>query len=321
MDKIRQQMLDNFPVKGCEYCYEVESTGGSSLRNASVRRYGIRTEHSLEYMEISLSNLCNMKCRSCNSSLSTKWASDDRKLGRPSHGYMQAKLNDIPYESIKYIRLIGGEPLLESESIIEILSKIRSVGNISNLTVDIATNLTILPSPEVHDLFSQCKSVFIQASLDSMGPLNDYIRHGSSWDEVSENLIKLIEMYGKNGAFVNTVVTVFNINRLDDLSDWIESNIPNLYQNHSVARSPARQAINNLPDDYKNDLRAFFQKRIEGGHSRSQGYRRIIAGLNRPRTAKVSEVIGMTETLDRIRNQRLSDVNPELWNLINSAQN
>ena len=89
MQKIRKDMLEDKPIAGCTHCYEREENNASSFRLEAwdeQEKYGATSLSTgeapvLRYVDLSVSNTCNNKCRMCVPALSTHWYSDAKKLG------------------------------------------------------------------------------------------------------------------------------------------------------------------------------------------------------------------------------------------------
>lgn len=96
MRGIRADMVEGRPVAACEYCYALEREGLSSMRTqmSALRRPGkplgqeagevaakakadnFAVPGGPEWLYLDVGNLCNLKCRTCNSSYSSKIAND-----------------------------------------------------------------------------------------------------------------------------------------------------------------------------------------------------------------------------------------------------
>ena len=70
IQEIRELMLSGKPVSGCEQCYIAESQGIESLRERSIKKYGVVKDIKLQAVEIQFDNVCNLKCRMCTSAQS-----------------------------------------------------------------------------------------------------------------------------------------------------------------------------------------------------------------------------------------------------------
>ena len=156
--QMRLNMLSGDRCVECKSCYQSEDAGVNSFRQSVNRDYieflnfaedtnpdGSLDTMKLKYLDIRWSNICNFKCRSCSSTYSSSWATEDNKQGQNKQVFIFAggKNNDLLYEQIKpYIAEVkeiyfaGGEPLLMDKHY-DILEHLIATGN---------TNIKITPT-------------------------------------------------------------------------------------------------------------------------------------------------------------------------------
>ncbi len=72
------------------------------------------------------------------------------------------------------------------------------------------------------NLISQFNRVNINASIDGVGAVNDYIRSPSNWSQISKNIETLAQMPNVHLG-VTPTVQVYNIFNLVDTLEWVES--------------------------------------------------------------------------------------------------
>ena len=70
----------------------------------------------------------------------------------------------------------------------------------------------------------EAKKVSISISIDVPGKLNDYLREGSTWEELEQNLYgfdSFVKQH-KNKMIItfNTVLSAYNINKLPEPEDY-----------------------------------------------------------------------------------------------------
>ena len=90
---IRKKMLAGERCDECSACYKIEESGATSPRQFftdKFKKYIPLTETTnsdgsaemnLKYFDIRWSNICNFKCRSCSSTYSSSWATEDNSIG------------------------------------------------------------------------------------------------------------------------------------------------------------------------------------------------------------------------------------------------
>jgi MoaA/NifB/PqqE/SkfB family radical SAM enzyme len=149
MKSLRQEFLDGKKPSTCNKCWSVEEAGGKSKR--------ILARDSLEYkkvfepidyfnidptkiqfLDLKLGNICNLKCRICGSWSSSKWASEQldylkadgtsKEDQKKSEHYRQLQMGQWPRKTqtfwdeiggllkgVKYFEFTGGEPMMIQE--------------------------------------------------------------------------------------------------------------------------------------------------------------------------------------------------------------
>ena len=259
LQQIRNDMLDGKAVEGCRQCYQDEKLSNYSMRLVTLREYSKKnqiftppTEPKLTSIDLALSNVCNNRCRMCNPELSTNWYPDAKKLGIPiPKGLIQHNdpLDKLDLSQLEYIKLIGGEPLLEQEKFIRFLERC----DLSKLSIFLTTNMTVLPEQKLLSYLKQCRSVTIACSIDSFGELNDFLRKGSKWEIVDKNLRWYVENFNK--VYIHSIASIYNINCLDKLIDYVKNNFKFIHMKYVMVDGPNWMQINHLPDNVKENVR------------------------------------------------------------------
>lgn len=218
MKRLRQQMLKGERPQFCKNCYRVEDSGGTSVRQIYLRALGDKLTAQLRetlddgtapgrisYIDMSLSNNCNLKCRMCNPDASfalkadfdacnfayyregseranSGWKDEERLLNIFSAGLAEAT----------EILTTGGEPFL-SKLHLKILEAAVDSGASQRIVLRYHTNLTLIP-PRLVELWAHFKNVEVHTSIEAYGKLNEYIRYPSSWETTTKNLEALIKL-------------------------------------------------------------------------------------------------------------------------------
>lgn len=216
----RKTMLSNKPdLNACMHCVSEEKTGTSSFRKYWNRRFYKYTSQYLTntneegfynfdyfpYVDIRISSLCNFKCRMCHSALSSSWMLEDIKNGKGSVYNFDEKTGtiEIPqkeklltfiYKFAKYIEEIefaGGEPFLIKEYF-DIINEFLKVRNY-NVKLRFHTNASTLHNKGkyIPDILKHFKNVTIMGSIDGYKEVNDYMRKGSHYFKIINNVTEL----------------------------------------------------------------------------------------------------------------------------------
>jgi MoaA/NifB/PqqE/SkfB family radical SAM enzyme len=317
LQNVRNQISKGIPVGGCKQCYQNEKTSGKSMRleylqSTSVllgRDFEIPEDPSLLYLDLALSNVCNNRCRMCGPDLSTNWYPDAKALGIPiNKGIIENKdpVEKIDLSQLRYLKLIGGEPMLEQEKFIKILERC----DLPQLSVFLATNVTTRPNDELMKLFRRCKQVKISCSIDAYGKLNDFLRKGSVWEEIDNNL----RWYSNNFevVMIHSVISIYNINQIELLLKYVKDEYPNVHFQFVMVDGPDWMRPSNLPVEIKDKI----MKRIN-----KLDYEEIIElrGLVYDHIAIQGNFVKfkeMDDKLNQLRNEHWKDSNPELYEML-----
>jgi organic radical activating enzyme len=266
----RLQMLNSERPMACSGCYKDEDLGLVSKRMRENEIFNLnrdelvkRTEAngaiqlSIEYAELRLGNLCNLKCRTCNPNSSSKWSSD--------YGTMQDKLGFVrkydlkanftwaesdffwnefltSSKNLKQLYINGGEPTLIKQHWF-FLEKLVELGLSTNIEIKYNINLTYLPA-NAFVIWKKFKSVSVGASLDDIELRNSYIRHGSDWKVVIKNLLS-IRSAGFHVA-VEQTVSAYNVYYLDEMEAFCTKN--NLGYGLNFVYDPEYLSVKCIPE-------------------------------------------------------------------------
>jgi hypothetical protein len=176
----------------------------------------LRADHP-DILEISLSNLCNLKCIYCSSTFSSAWEEEDVKQGllrdekRESRAYMTPPSFEKYFwlwvskisPSLERIVFIGGEPLFHNK-LYDYLDKLMEITNdrdpaLPKIWLNIISNFNVPDSyfdkllvrlPNLSKRFN----VHIEASGEAFGAKGEYIREGLKWTQFTKNIEKLLAL-------------------------------------------------------------------------------------------------------------------------------
>lgn len=237
--KLRQDMLDGTPRSECVKCYTEERNTNSikpSMRLFLNKRYShaVTREsatdqfHSLRYVEMSLDNICNLQCRMCNSAFSSRLQQRDQYLNTRVYKKLEPnwhKFDSCDLSQLEYVKILGGEPFITPnfEPFVDWLS---SRVDLSQVTLEIATNGTGKPRPQLVEKLRQFHYINVNVSLDSVHPVNDYQREGSNWESILAMYHTMIKTFPNIVPSVHMTQSIFTANHLADSLEYLD--------NHSI---------------------------------------------------------------------------------------
>lgn len=319
-ENIRSNIRAGIPVNGCSRCYHQDTMSGDSYRTIFLKKYkdtaGVDftppSKGELVFLEISFSNVCNNRCRMCNPNYSTNWYSDAKKIGLhiPVKGVIETDttLKNLDLKKLKFIKISGGEPLMEQQKIIDLLSSC----SLENVSLFVNTNATMLPTAELMEIFKKCQSVEVNLSIDAYGDLNDFLRTGSRWAEVEKNLKWFYDNFEK--IRIHSTITIYNVNCYDKLIDYIKTNFPRINHDFMMVFELEWMKVSNLPDHAKIKVK---EKNLEFKEKYNLPITDfILKDLNSKGNLEL--FLTMDKKLNDIRNENWLSCNKELYDWVHT---
>ena len=322
LQDIRERMLNDEYIEGCSKCYADEEASGKSMRtdmNSPFTDFGLPKENrgevtKLTNLDLAFSNVCNNKCRMCGPELSTQWYSDAKKMlyGFEQRGVLARNsiVEDYDLSDLRFIKLLGGEPLMEQDKFIKLLKKCT----LSDLTILLVTNTTQRPNQELTELFKQCKKMTITFSIDSYGVMNDFLRKGSNWQQIEENVAWYKETFAGYpiDLSVHSVASFYNINLIEDLIKWCKEH--KLYHDYVVVDGPNWIMPRHIPDPIKKELIPLLKTKADQYGRNGKIFKLLTNELEQ--TGDFGMFIRNDIRLNSIRNEDWKILNPWLWERI-----
>jgi MoaA/NifB/PqqE/SkfB family radical SAM enzyme len=322
----------------------IESRVDQAILNAG------EIDFSVAYLDLRLGNLCNLKCRMCSPFNSSQIAKEHLDLEQRDSAYkvvwastfgkFDSRFNDMQewfdkdvlwdqiidmIPSLKKVYMTGGEPTL-IENNFKFMQACIDKGR-TDIVLFFNTNCTNV-NKKFTSLISQFDRVNINASIDGVGNVNDYIRAPSKWSQISRNIETLAEIPNVHLG-VTPTVQIYNIFNLVKMLDWVQSLNKKynrrIFIDFLINVHPHHLAVGILPDDirhrvaielidYKN---TYFHKHTPSLTLNSVNG--IIGLLQQSRKEDWKEQLVKfkiyTNSLDKERNQSLSSISEELDNL------
>lgn len=350
--EIQQALTDGIQHPNCDACWDEENVGGKSRRqwhnDLPIDYQGPEDVPLL--LDLKLGNLCNLRCRTCNPYVSSRWMRDwwevfDKnnkdssyetydEYVESTYGTGRASYDDsneqfwtkldqwLPHA--QYIDIYGAEPML-IHKLFDILKHSIEQGYNTNQTLHFNTNCTIW-NQEYIDILGQFKKVYIDLSIDGLYKHYDYIRNGETWDVTIANLEKYrsFEIQNKYRHAVNVCITVslFNIYYLDDIFNYFEER--DWHTHFNLAHTPLHVSIKALPVAVKQIVT---DKLLKNNSTRfQQEVQSILNYMNEELTEHQlnseypngvwSEVVRSTNELDRLRKENFAETFPEFYTVL-----
>jgi organic radical activating enzyme len=284
MKNLRQDMREGKYPSNCNTCWEDESKGKESKRqfynNLMLNQYNLELDWDKEPeqpvdLQIAISNVCNLKCRTCTAVYSSKWVKEakDRKMSTWTpktrsdvHNFETSKFwTDIDNwsKSVRRLEIMGGEPFYTKE-FKKLVNHLIDNGSSKNISMNLSTNGTIYDDDLLDKILTNFNGLGFNISIDGIEDHFDYIRHGNNWKNVKSNLDKFHtlltkgqEKYNENGRWklsIGVTITISNLNfyYLREIHEFFEKNYPGFKVWNNSVYFPRYYSTNNIPDKVKN---------------------------------------------------------------------
>jgi len=320
---VRSKMSKGEQVGDCNYCYKAEEQGKISLRNHYNSVYKkLDTAQTPTAMDLDFSNLCNLQCVMCGPDRSSQWS---RELGNKKISHTTKKeLDDLCGISnkVRHLNIQGGEPSLmpEFEYYFQYL---KEKNLIKNIELDCISNLTNINN-KFYQLLNDFKSVNLNASIDSFGRTNDYIRYPSNFKKIEQNLLELSEKNIQiNLQITLQILSMFNFS---DFLHWINDIQIRFHQKNKIlglnlfyVEQPSYLCIQNASKKLKQKFIQDVQKFIPNKHIR-YNLKFMLELKNLEKTLLQShkdsdndELISYINILDTRRNIKITNYIPDFY--------
>jgi radical SAM protein with 4Fe4S-binding SPASM domain len=277
MINLRKKSLEGFEIEGCQRCYQEEKASKKSLRErynnnsnfSKIDNYDTE-DPDLKWLELSISNECNLACRMCDSRYSRLWFNEEKRLfgktfSKERNANISLKSLSAYHKSLTHLKFTGGEPLIIDEQW-KLLQELVSSDNSQSIFLNYSSNCTIFPSSKQLDIWNKFKFIELALSFDSCLKNEwEYIR----WPSKQERMIKVMNQFfelnrQKNiHIIMRATVSILNVWTLPEtLNYWLErdtSDLPQLNPTHltypdflsiTVLPKKIKQKINDKYRDY-----------------------------------------------------------------------
>jgi len=235
------------PPDACYSCVLEEHQGYSSYR--SFFNNTKTSQPGLQFVDIRNTNLCNLKCRYCGPHFSSKWGQESRIGNYLQHQDISAWIDYLITDSLQWMYFTGGEPML-SQDHWSILQHLVDIGHAKNIKLMYNSNLTTVrfKDVDIESLWKNFKEVHVNCSIDAVGKPLEFIRSGSNWQQIDNNLQHLIGIKTVN-IVLTPVVSILNFWFLPDLLTYAAQH--RLQVNPIILQGPDYLALDVIPDSIK----------------------------------------------------------------------
>lgn len=282
LQDLRRSMLADERHPSCANCWNQEDAGFSSKRqgdNFLLKHWvdkilaGETPDGPID-LSLNLGTLCNLKCRICGSTSSSRWPQEYMELFGEDHiprnndmirnmskEESRALMVNWPYKDPRFteklfqwlplverFEFLGGEPFLNQKQF-EIVRKCVEIDSAKNQELHFVTNSTIFPEEAARDLWPHFKSVYINVSVDGLGARFEYQRFGAKWDTCLKHIDRYRSLDCVDRVNVYVSISIFTIYDLPEIfAFWASKDIMNYI---SIVTNPDRCDVRSMPKALK----------------------------------------------------------------------
>ena len=357
----RMKKINGEYIRFCETCYQEDDVGIKSKRQSVIDKFYDDNKHLIEeahanngYMntkpvwwEMRLSSICNEACRMCIPQTSSKMRQEFEKfadelplrikenveaavlqfnqsgyLGN-SEFFLEQFFKTLP--DIRYLELHGGEPT-NDKTLWKVIERIVESGHNKHIHIHVHTNIHVLTLKHI-ELWDNFKSGWIGVSIDAYEKENEYIRYGSNWKKIEENLKLLNGLGSQWRKWVTSSIMVYNACTMHKFITWFnkyvqDNEMHDLQWMGSKVLNPELMRLEHIPIQIRIDAIKPLEKLVIETPCKTtkESIEELIIALTstqKPTEDSFKELVDYTKILDLKRNQSLGEVFPHLKDVFN----
>ena len=260
--ELRRALANDERPERCAVCWHNEDSGIVSNRqqwehdnwNTFADKISVNDDYSVNnppyWVELKVSNFCNLKCIMCSTHSSYKRVADldiiskytkdgyETRLLRPTDLF--ASLNEWPelWDHVHTLQFTGGEPIINKEHY-DLLEGIPLEAK-KRIRLRYASNLSYIKFKkyDLIKIWNEFKHVNIKVSMDGIGDVYNYIRQDGNWDTVYANMMALNNEPGIDVA-AGITVQAHNIYQMPEFYQfWKESPVDLKFITANILQTP-----------------------------------------------------------------------------------
>ncbi len=339
MNEVRSKMMKGEYVDSCmQYCIAHENNSKEDSKRKTINNFYEKSipelieltnedgsfknpnDFKMRHLNIRFSNLCNFKCRSCYSELSSLILQEEDPTKKVIH--INEISPDIMSDIYKYlpdvdlIHFAGGETLLVDEHW-HIMEKLIELGK-TDTHIVCTTNLSKITykNKSIVEYMKQFSNFTLYVSIDAIEQRAELYRNGTVWQTIETNLRTLVD----SGVVFTIICTVgaTNIRHIPSVHDYLLRN--NLIYNDRLVfnklTAPAYLNCRILPETYKKEVTEEFNSYMTSISHKTHFNERLQVLLNfmnsEDQSYLIPDFIEYHQMIDTRRDQNTFEVFPEL---------
>lgn len=336
MEQLRSDLLSGVKNSMCDVCWKDEEASGGSIRKRYVDKFSHLVDDDvnnpqIRYLDLKLSNECNLACRMCdytNSNLILKDVNELEKRNLPlpenweKSPIHESMINekgikvapkhiiDEVYSllpQLRVLKLTGGEPTVSPE-VLKLFEICIDEGYAKNLKLNLTTNGTKF-NKKFLEKIKHFKDVHLNISCDGYDKVYDYIRYPFNWNKFAERVDDIAQE--KVSFSISTLPQMYNIENLDKLQTFFnpyftDQKSGSIFVNTFLRPENTYNSLNFVPLhilQYANKK----IKRNNNSHVLKARLERLIKKDYQPTDADNIEIVKSITSIDTVRDQNYRD--------------
>lgn len=292
----RKQMLNGEKPEECDYCWRIEDKNETSDRHfKSLEPWALPDHDTIteltgdediypSYLEVSFSNVCNMKCTYCGPEFSSKWVEELKQYGpikllegteheQWAQGYQDLDTlnyknrDDNPYVEafwrwfpnalphLKHYRITGGEPLMSKETFKSMDWLIEN----SNPEIEFSINSNFSVPDKLWERFIErlailrsgnyVKKITIYTSIEGWGERAEYARTGLDFELLRRRYEEILQL-GNVRCVVMAAYNIFSVTSMKEMLEWLHEMKRRYNPNNSAVHWEVNTGFQLVDDGY-----------------------------------------------------------------------
>ena len=242
MSELRTDLLTGNALAMCSDCYTMEQHGKVSGRQRQLLKVGIQeqyfekslagsplrsafdysdanqgdTERTVTDWQIDLVNYCNGACVFCGPESSSRMATEFQKLGLIDQIPPPAWCDDpdlvdqfvkvlTSSPDLQYLHFLGGETVI-TPGFKTIMTALVNADLAKRISIGFTTNLTVW-SDDIVELLKQFEQVNLGLSVETLTPVNDYVRYPSQQIQTQHILDRWVNLGQQQNWLIQLRIT------------------------------------------------------------------------------------------------------------------
>jgi organic radical activating enzyme len=264
MQELRDNLANGVRDSRCSVCWKMEDKGLKSYRQSSLDdRSPDNWDFGFRRVDLRVGNTCNLRCRMCDTYYSHSLMIDYRHFEKNDLLGEMKEAIDFPWSAtnqennpadddlqwqwlmentreITCIRASGGEPLYDRR-MLDLLNRYIETNAAGDTILHFHTNVTMLDDSMI-DILSKFMKNDHDFSVDGTGLVYEYIRHGASFEQITNNIRRYLDRIKPLKLKLVKTVNALNVLDVGNFIKWAGS-FDYTYRIHFQPTGPYNRGI------------------------------------------------------------------------------